>query len=314
MTKLFAAIMVTCALTACGGGGDNVAEEPLVAPTPLPTVPAVVPDVTFTQVSTNEVVTPGEAFRPVLIAVTCPTMVGMQSCMKTLPLGEIGFSSDLALLDVKIFHDGNAVEGYLTQTGSKYRFTPTGYNIVWQPGVIEVKAILSPTAQDGAKTTMVVQAANASIDTTLSIVSNETVVTVKALPYNAPAIIKPLPEGSGFFYFCPPSVNSGCRLESFNITVRGAAPNSEVQLGIGKIWWYQMMNDSNGYQSIGAGAGYMVHPGETIIVQVMTTPGIGSVSSVSVQFQDIKSMSGDKIITPIAPTTCTPVSSQYCRG
>lgn len=309
-----AAFATVLFLSACGGGDNSIAVTPTtpVAPTPLPTLPAVVPDVTFAQVATNLPVTPGETFRPILIAVTCPLMVGTQSCMKTLPLGEVGFTSDLALQKVKLLYDGIEMAGLFNQEGKQYRFTPTGYSPIWKPGVMEVIATLSPTASDGAKTTMVVQAADASIDKTLSVVSDETTVTVKALPYNAPAIITPLPVGNGFFYFCPLTTIGGCQLNGFNATVNGAAAWSEVRLNIGNLWWNQLWTDSNGYLSDIAYANYMVPSGETIIVQVMSIPG--KFGPVSVQFNDFKSMSGDKLIEPIVPAYCTPVSLQYCRG
>lgn len=314
MTKLlFAALVAGFVLAGCGGGGQEVV---ISAPPALPVAPEVVPDVTFTQISTVEPVTPGETFRPVLIAVTCPLIKGSQSCMKTVPLGEIGFTSDLALQPLKLLHDGIEVQGFFNQEGNLYRFTPTYYSPVWQPGVIEIIAILSPTVPDGAKTSIAVQAADASFDKMLSVVSGETMVTVKALAYNTPAIITPMKDGTGFSYTCPIEVTMGCMIQDFNSTVNGAAASSEVQLSVeingNDMLLTQLWTDSYGNLYAMTGVGYTVPPGGSIVVKLLAKPN--QFGPASVWFSNFKSYSGDKLIEPIVPPSCSPVSSQYCKG
>lgn len=316
MTRLFFAALVAASMLAGCGGGGNGQEATIALPiAPVaPTLPAVIPDVTFTQVATNEVVTPGEAFRPGLIAITCPLMKGTESCEKTLPLGEVGVTSDLALQDLKLSYNGRELQGFFLQEGTLYRFTPAYYIPIWQPGALEVKAISSPSSVDGAKTTITMKVADASIDKTMSFIPAETKVTVKALAHNAPAIISPikLATGMGFSYFCPTSVSTGCQLGSFSVTVNGAAPGSDVQLSVGGLSWYGWWTDTNGSMFSDVGLGYVVQPGETVLVQVLSKPGQFGTASVS--FQNLKSWSGDKLIAPLVPPTCTLVSQQYCKG
>lgn len=293
MTKLLlAAFMAVLALAACGGGG-GVPEVPVApAPPPPPTF-----DITFTQITTSQVVTPGETFSPVLIAVTCPLQEGVQACRKSMPLGEVDFTFDLPLQDVKLVQDGVLTVGFFTQDMNKYRFVPTGYNPMWKPGTLEVKATLSPTAKDGAKTAVVIRAANASLDTTLNVVPSESSVTVKALPYHAPAVVSSLKDGNGLTYFCPSTVVGGCRLDTFDIAVNGTVAGGEVQLDVEGAFWGQFWADNTGYLYVMTGVGYTVPSGGAIVVHVLTKPG--PLGAATMWYQNFKSWSGDTQIAPV---------------
>lgn len=304
MRKILTAFagLVVLLLAACGGGGDSDAAS-TTAPAPVQA------DVTLTQVSTSVAVTPGETFRTTLLAVSCPRDPSGNFCKNQVPLGEFGLGLSLDLQDIKVLHDGIAMEGFVNREGSLYRFTPTGFNSVWQPGSIEMIATLSPKAQHGVKSNVDVFAADASFDKKLELIAGVATVEVMELSQYAPSAIRPIDATGqqGLELTCPRGVLLGCRLGNVTVTTTNAAPNTEVRIFVGDSWRVQIFTDSNGFAAITFSAEALVPAGDHIVVTIAGKVG-------SVWFQGIETQSSGKPIAPILPDDCTAVSPQRCKG
>lgn len=301
--RLITLTITTLGLIACGGGDPSVSEPVAVKPELVPA------NLKLTQVPMVTTITPGETIVVARLTADCLTHEGTDACKIQVPIGEIGLDFDIEITDIKLLYNGQVMPSYFNREikkgdGNLYRILPTQLFTIWQKGVIEVTATVSPYAKTGEKTAVVVHVADASFDKTLELVASESKVGVLELQHLAPAVISNaspsavtnngnLGEVAHFDVTCPITVVGGCSLSSFDMTIFGSPGGAEVQIHIDGNWYAQYYTSGQGNDFFGFSGNYPINQGQTVTVRISV-----AMTSGSVYIQNIKTTSGGVQIAP----------------
>lgn len=313
LKKVTTILAMVISLAACGGGESEqiIAAVPVVQTTAVEITPVTksVPDVTVTQVETVVSVTPGESFKVLRLKVDCPTYDGGMYCKKTTSLGEVGFSSELPLTNIKLYQNGSEIPSYTSHEGDLYRIIPSTWWSVWRVGMIEVEATLATDAKPGAKATVLAHLATASFDKELLVQNTIGEITVLAVDFHAPVVIANASAAQviendttglvgKFDATCGVWVWAGCTLQSFQVNLGGAMVGSQFSVLINDVIYYQ------GYVNEGYSV-FFVYPQLIIGAnQTVTVKVFANINSGFVYFNNIQTLSGGMVIKPLLDTDC----------